>query len=161
MPGSAARTPAEPAHNRGVSAGLTLHLEKVLAARPETVFAACVEPDTLAEWWGPEGFTAPASTSTFAKAGGIASPCSLRIGEAFHLRGEYREVVPPRRLVYTFEWEPPDPDDQETVVSLPFLDDREGTKVVLDQGPFATEARRALHEAGWTDSLERLERSPR
>ena len=60
--------------------------------------------------------------------------------------------------MYTFEWEEPDPDDQETVVTLSFLDDREGTKLVLDQGPFATEARHALHEAGWTEALERLER---
>jgi uncharacterized protein YndB with AHSA1/START domain len=80
-------------------------------------------------------------------------------GEAFHLRGEFCEVDPPRRLVYTFEWEESDPDDQETVVTLSFLDHREGTTLVLDQGPFATEARRALHEAGWTEGLERLEQS--
>jgi len=45
------------------------------------------------------------------------------------------------------------------VVTLSFLDHGEGTKLVLDQGPFATEARRALHEAGWTESFERLEQS--
>jgi hypothetical protein len=61
--------------------------------------------------------------------------------------------------VYTFEWEEPDPDDQETVVTLLFLDHGERTQLVLDQGPFATEARRALHEAGWTESLERLDQS--
>ena len=33
-------------------------------------------------------------------------------------------------------------------MKLSFLDDREGTKLVLDHGPFATEARYALHEAG-------------
>ena len=70
-------------------------------------------------------------------------------GEAFHLRGEYSEVDPPRRLVYTFEWEEPDPDDQETVVTLTFVDDRKGTKLVLDQGLFASQARHDLHEAGW------------
>ncbi len=83
----------------------------------------------------------------------------LHLADAFHLRGEFSEVDPPRRLVYTFEWEEPVPDDQETVVTLSFLDHREGTKLVLDQGPFATEARRALHEAGWTEALERLEQS--
>lgn len=50
------------AHNRcvtGDSGGLTLHLEKVLQARTERVFAACVEPEKLAERWGPAGFTSP------------------------------------------------------------------------------------------------------
>jgi hypothetical protein len=32
------------------------------------------------------------------------------------------------------------------------------TEIELTQGPFATEARRDLHEAGWTDSLARLAR---
>ena len=32
------------------------------------------------------------------------------------------------------------------------------TEVTLTQGPFQTEARRALHGTGWTDSFDRLER---
>jgi len=138
--------------------GLTLHLETVLRAPSERVFSAFVEPEKVAEWWGPAGFTTH-SVDLDARAGG-----EYRItmqppdGEAFHLRGRYREVDPPRRLVYTFEWEEPDPDDQETLVTLSFLEDREETKLVLDQGPFATEARHALHEVGWTETLERLAR---
>ena len=140
----------------GETGGLILHLERVLQVPRERVFAACVEPEKLAEWWGPAGFTAP-SVDLDVRAGGL-----YRItmqppdGEAFQLSGGYSEVDPPRRLVYTFVWEEPDPDDQETVVRLSFLDDREGTKLVLDQGPFATEARYALHEAGWTETLDRL-----
>ena len=136
--------------------GLILHLERVLQAPRERVFAACVEPENLAEWWGPAGFTAT-RIDLDARAGGrYRITMQPPDGEAFHLSGAYSEVDPPRRLVYTFEWEEPDPDDQETVVRLSFLDDREGTKLVLDHGPFATEARYALHEAGWTETLERL-----
>ena len=80
-------------------------------------------------------------------------------GEAFHLRGEFREVEPPRRLVYTFVWEDPDPDDQETVVTLTFERVGENTKLSLDQGSFKTDARYELHEGGWIETLDRLERS--
>jgi uncharacterized protein YndB with AHSA1/START domain len=39
-------------------------------------------------------------------------------GELFYLSGEFREVDPPARLACTFCWDPPDPDDQQTVVTL-------------------------------------------
>jgi uncharacterized protein YndB with AHSA1/START domain len=142
----------------GDPGALILHLEKVLQAPKERVFAACVEPEKVAEWWGPAGFTTLRVDLDVRVGGGYRITMQPPDGEAFHLRGEYSEVDPPRRLVYTFEWEEPDPDDQETVATLSFFDDRKGTKLVLDQGPFATEARHALHEAGWTETLERLER---
>ena len=143
------------------SGGLSLHLEKVLQAPTERVFAACVEPEKLAEWWGPTGFTSPSLDLDARDGGRYRITMQPPDGEAFHLRGEFRDVDPPRRLVYTFEWEEPTPDDQVTLVTLSFVDLGDGTKLVLDQGPFATEARRALHEAGWTESLDRLEQSLR
>ena len=61
--------------------------------------------------------------------------------------------------MYTFVWEEPDPDDQETVVSLTLERVGEGTKLSLDQSPFKTDARYELHEDGWTETLDRLEKS--
>ncbi len=78
-------------------------------------------------------------------------------GDRFYLAGQFRELDPPTRLAYTFVWEDPDPDDVETVVELSFRDLGEATEVALTQGPFKTEARRALHRGGWTDSLDKLE----
>ena len=69
-------------------------------------------------------------------------------GDLFHLSGELREVDPPARLAYTFRWDPPDPDDRETLVALSLEDRGGGTEVHLLQGEFATEERRALHEEG-------------
>ena len=77
-------------------------------------------------------------------------------GDMFYLAGEFVEVDPPARLAYTFRWEDPDPDDRETLVTLSFGDLGESTEVLFTQGAFATEARRALHDQGWTDCFERL-----
>ena len=112
----------------------------------------------LAEWWGPAGFITRSVDLDVRDGGAYRITMQPPDGEAFHLRGEYSEVDPPRRLVYTFEWEEPDPDDQETVVTLTFVDDRKETKLVPGSGQFATQARHALHEAGWRETLERLER---
>jgi uncharacterized protein YndB with AHSA1/START domain len=120
------------------------------------VFAACVEPAQLGEWWGPTGFTALSVELDVREGGRYRITMQPPDGEAFHLRGQYSEVDPPQRLVYTFEWEEPDPDDQETHVTLSFFDHREGTKLVLDQGSFATQARYELHETGWSETLDRL-----
>jgi uncharacterized protein YndB with AHSA1/START domain len=78
-------------------------------------------------------------------------------GDLFHLTGEFREVDPPSRLAYTFVWEPPDPDDRETIVTLSFRDVNGSTEVNFTQGVFATMQRRALHEQGWMESFERLQ----
>lgn len=140
-----------------------LEMERVVRAPRTVVFAALSDPDELAKWWGPEGFTIP----------GLRFPArvgeSYRIemqppeGDAFHLTGAFREVRPPARLAYTFAWEEPDPDDVETIVGLSLRDLGASTEVALTQGPFKTEARRALHRDGWTDSFDKLDRllSPR
>jgi uncharacterized protein YndB with AHSA1/START domain len=77
-------------------------------------------------------------------------------GAPFQLSGEFRKIDPPTYLVYTFLWEPPDPDDLETLVTLSFREIDGSTEVNLRQGIFATSARRALHEQGWSESFERL-----
>ena len=100
--------------------GLTLHFERLLSASPDKVFAACVEPSRLAEWWGPSGFTSPSIELDVWTGGSYRIAMQPPEGELFHLRGTFLEVDRPRRLVYTFEWEEPDPDDQETVVTLTF-----------------------------------------
>jgi uncharacterized protein YndB with AHSA1/START domain len=79
-------------------------------------------------------------------------------GDPFHPSGEFREVEPGVRLTYTFRWDPPHPDDRETVVTLSLEDRGANTELRLTQGDFSTKERYALHEAGWTESFERLGR---
>jgi uncharacterized protein YndB with AHSA1/START domain len=137
--------------------GLALELNRTLPAAPSVVFAAFTDPDELGRWWGPAGFSTP-KVAFDAKVGE-----SYRIdmqppeGDAFYLTGEFRVVDPPARLAFTFRWEDPDPDDAENVVDVSFRDSGEATEVVVTQAPFKTEARRALHRDGWTDSLDKLE----
>ena len=86
------------------------------------VFAAMTDPEQVAEWWGPKGFTCP-EVKLDVRVGGVYR-IAMRppVGELFHLVGAYVEVVPPSRLAYTFRWEPPDPDDRETVARLTLRD---------------------------------------
>jgi uncharacterized protein YndB with AHSA1/START domain len=140
------------------SGELTLAIKRVLPAARPVVYQAFCDPSELAKWWGPKGFTTPSLEFNPRVAESYRIQMQPPEGDSFHLTGELREVDPPARLAYTFVWEDPDPDDGETLVALEFGDLGDATKVALTQGPFKTEARRALHRDGWTDSFDKLER---
>jgi uncharacterized protein YndB with AHSA1/START domain len=143
---------------RRSSNGAVLEIKRFLPAAREVVFAAFVDPNELAKWWGPEGFTTP--SLNFRTRVGERYRIEMRPpeGDSFLLTGEFREVDPPARLAYTFVWEDPDPDDVETLVALSFRALGESTEIALTQGPFKTEARQALHRDGWGDCFDKLER---
>jgi uncharacterized protein YndB with AHSA1/START domain len=137
--------------------GLVLRLTRFLPFPRAVVYRALTDPSQLAKWWGPRGFSAPSVDFDPLVGGSYRIAMQPPEGDLFYLSGEFREVDPPARLAFTFRWSPPDPDDRETLVSLSLKDRDGGTEVLLIHGGFATEARRALHEAGWTESLGRLE----
>jgi uncharacterized protein YndB with AHSA1/START domain len=139
------------------SGALTLELKRVLPAAPSVVFEA-FSAGELAKWWGPEGFTVP--SLDFQPRLGETYRIEMKPpeGDPFHLTGEFREVDAPSRLAFTFAWEPPDPDDVETLVGLFFRELGDSTEIEFTQGPFKTEERRELHRNGWTDSFDKLER---
>ena len=137
---------------------MELRLERTVPGSPALVYEAFTNPGRLSRWWGPRGFTIP--SLDFEPRVGAAYRIEMQPpeGEPFYLAGEFREVDPPGRLAFTFRWEDPDPDDVENVAELTFADGQAGsTRVTLVQGPFRTEDRRALHDGGWTDSLDKLE----
>jgi len=136
---------------------LTLELKRHLHAARPVVFGAFTDPKVLAKWWGPQGFTTPSMEFEPRVGGTYRIEMRPPEGDSFYLTGEFREVDPPARLAFTFVYEDPDPDDVETVVTLSFRDLGESTDVAFTQGRFKTEARRALHRDGWTDSFDRLE----
>ena len=139
-----------------MAAQLTVKVSGIVQASPQRVFDAMTDPEQVARWWGPEGFICPAVSLDPRVGGAYRIAMQPPEGELFHLAGEYLEVDPPSRLAYTFRWEPPNPDDRETVARL-VLHERDGaTEVELTQGTFTTEvATRAAQ-----GRLDRHSRSP-
>jgi uncharacterized protein YndB with AHSA1/START domain len=136
--------------------GFRLHLAAILPAVRSRLFRAHTNKDELAQWWGPTGFTTPTIQLDARVGGTYRITMQPPQGDPFHLSGEFVEIDPPSRLVYTFRWEEPDPDDRETLVTITLSDRGGSTELTVDQGVFATEARLALHEQGWAETLERL-----
>ncbi|MBO0844192.1 MAG: SRPBCC domain-containing protein [Nocardioides sp.] len=143
----------------GQSERLVLRLSCVLHAPDETVFRALTDPGLLAKWWGPSGFTTPGIDLDLRVGGRYRFGMQPPVGDLFHLTGEFLEVRPPRRLVYTFRWEEPDPDDRETVVELAVSPVGDGAELSLSQGDFATPARLELHRSGLARQLREASRT--
>ena len=139
--------------------GTRFRLEKIFSMQPERLFAALVDADLLPRWFGPVGFTALGLQFDAVEGATYRLAIQPPEGDAFHIRGTFRTVEAPRQLAFTFAYEEPDPDDQETLVAMTFESAEQGTRVLVEQGPFKTPARCALHTDGWTDSLERLEQA--
>ena len=135
-----------------------LQLRTGLDAPRELVFRALTDPAALATWWGPAGFTTPELELDLEVGGRYRFGMQPPDGDLFHLTGVFIEIDPPLSLAYSFRWEEPTPDDQDTVVRLTLDATEHGTELSLWQGEFATADRLALHENGWTDSLVKLRR---
>lgn len=133
-----------------------LALTRELAASRGRVFHALTSPDELRAWWGPHDLTTPEIELDLRVGGRYRFTMQPPDGDRFHLSGEFLQVDPPARLAYTFRWEEPAPDDQETVVTLMLDAVAEATRLSIAQGEFATEERLALHRSGWSDSLDKL-----
>jgi uncharacterized protein YndB with AHSA1/START domain len=139
-----------------MASAFSLRLERLVPAPRERVFNMHADPAQLQRWFGPKGFTALNVELDLRVGGQYRIAMQPPDGEVFFLGGEFREVEPPERLEYTFRYDNPDPDDRDTVVTVSLRDAGDSTLVTVDQGVFATEARLALHEQGWSDSLDRL-----
>jgi len=70
-------------------------MSRTLPAGRSRVFSALTEPDELAKWWGPSGFTAPSFEIDLRVGGAYRIAMQPPEGELFYLVGEFREVGRP------------------------------------------------------------------
>jgi uncharacterized protein YndB with AHSA1/START domain len=134
----------------------SLTLKRRLPAPPSKVFAAWIEPDRLARWFGPHGSEVLEAEAEPRIGGRFRILMRTPDGEEHGVSGDYREVVPDERLVFTWAWR--STPERESLVTLSFDGDGGGTLLTLHHAQFFDEKARAGHEHGWTESLERLER---
>ncbi len=133
-----------------------LLLERRFDASPDQVFRIWSAREHLLRWWGPKDFTCTAFDLEF-REGGAWRACIVSDSyPEIWMRGIYREIVPGRRLVFSFIWE----DDlargaPETLVTVTFEADGRGTRQRFHQAPFRTAEGRDSHLSGWGECFDR------
>lgn len=137
----------------------TLTLKRQLPAEPQRVFEAFTRPERIAEWFGPEGFTVPSCRCEARPGGAYRIEMHSPEGSVHVLNGEFRELSPPHRLVFSFWWLEGDSPGVETLVTIELAGRDGGTELTLVQTGFATETARDMHGGGWGSSFDCLQRT--
>jgi uncharacterized protein YndB with AHSA1/START domain len=149
--------PGEIRPGDSLSADRELVVSRVIAAPRPLVFKAWTEPEQIARWWGPKGYTTVEYQMDVRPGGAYWHVMRSPEGTDHRKRGVYREIVPPERIVFTFAWE--DADGRlgpELLVTVTLEVLGSGTRLTLHQGPFASVEWRDSHVIGWTSCLERF-----
>ena len=134
----------------------TVHLHRIIAAKPEKVYRAFLEPDAVASWLPPYGFLCTVHELD-AKVGGThrMSFRNFTTGHSHSFGGEYKELVPGERLVYTDRFDDPNlPGEMEVTVSLKAVS--VGTEITIEQTGVPDLIPLEACYLGWQDSLRKL-----
>ena len=136
----------------------TVRLHRVLATRPEKVYRAFLEPDAMAKWLPPNGFTC--TVHQFEPKAGGSFKMSFRnftTGNSHSFGGKYLELVPNERLRYTDTFDDPNlPGEMTVTVVLKKVSVGTDVSIVQEGIPDLIPVEACY--LGWQESLRNLAR---
>lgn len=134
----------------------TIVQEIAIKAPAERIFEALTNPAQRTKWWGVEGRFQATHMESDLRAGGKWMMDGNGIGgRPFTIRGEYRQIDPPRLLIFTWlpDWQE---DAFETLVRFDLTENNGVTTVRLTHSGLTTESSRLSHK-GWPQILTWLQ----
>lgn len=135
-----------------------VHLHRVLTAKPDKVYRAFIDPDAMARWLPPNGFTGKVHHMD-AKVGGTfkMSFTNFTTGTVIAFGGEFLELVPNERLRYTDVFEDPNlPGVMTVTITLKKVS--VGTELTAVQEGIPDAIPLEACYLGWQESLQNLAR---
>ena len=132
----------------------SLTIKRRFNAPPEKVYAAWTDPKKLAHWMGPTG-TQRVEAECDLRVGGRYAVKMVMSDDEHNVSGVYREIVANEKLSFTWAWR--STPERESLVTVTFKKDGDGTIMTLLHEQFFDEAARDRHNAGWTGTMDKLE----
>lgn len=134
-----------------------LLITRIIDAPRRLVFKAWTQPEHVARWWGPQGFTTTHCEMDIRVGGNYRFGMRSPQGTEYWKRGVFHEIQDPERIVFTFAWENPDGALQHELLTTVTFDEQDGrTKLTLRQTGFESIERRDDHVQGWTSTMQRF-----
>ena len=136
----------------------SLTLKRRLNAPPAKVYAAWIDPQKIARWFGPASVKAGTEQAEIdARIGGrYRVSFTMADGEYYEVGGVYRAMVPNERLVFSWAWH--STPERESLVTVSLKPDGDGTLLTLHHEQLFDQAARDGHERGWNGALDKLEK---
>jgi uncharacterized protein YndB with AHSA1/START domain len=138
---------------------LSLEIKRLIKAPRDRVYAAWTDPAQLKQWFGPEKVQTRELIADARVGGKFRWDLTNSEGEKMTCRGEYRELQPNKKIVFTWQWE--DDEDWQNHISIITVElyDRDGdTELRLSHEQLPNEESRDGHARGWNSALDKLER---
>lgn len=134
----------------------SLRLERVFRAAPESVFDAWTDPIAIRQWF-PDGASVHWDRDPKVDVRGRRFDWKVvsdnHPHHIFNFRGAYLEITRPAKLVFTWNWASLPIDGVhgpgKTMVTIEFVPESSGTKILLTQTGLPSEAARDAHDKGW------------
>lgn len=134
----------------------SLTLRRRFDAAPAKVWRAWTEPQALKQWFGPaEIVSVPVAEIDLRPGGRFRVVMRAGDGERHEVSGRYLELVPERRLVFSWAWA--STPERVSRVTVQIEPDGRGAALTLTHEQFFDEAARDGHHHGWTGSMVKLE----
>ena len=140
------------------SAERELEITRVFDAPRSLVFKAWTQPEHLAHWWGPRGFSLPSCQIDLRPGGSYRFQMKSPEGGIVWWHGVVREIVEPERIVWTCSIDNADGTSVsgETLLTVTLEDYAGKTRLTLHQAIFASSGIRDAHSNGWNSAFGRL-----
>ena len=142
-----------------VKSDLEVELTREFNAPRRLVFEAHSKPEHMQRWWGPRDTTMVSCEMDFRVGGKYRYVLRKANGKEYAFRGEFLEIVPPERLVQTFEFEGM---PGEVSVETLMFEERDGRTTIRSTNRSSSiEARDAMLQSGMekgaAETYDRLE----
>ncbi len=134
----------------------TVQIKRDFRAPREKVYKAWTRPEELSRWFAPNSEYETIIEKLDVKEGGKYRIIMKHPDATYHLTGEYLQVQPDEKLVYTWLWEDEMQPSETSRVTVEFYDHGDSTEVILTHEKLTTEEQRQKHTHGWNACLDRL-----
>ena len=136
----------------------SLEIVRFINVPTDRVYDAWTDPAQLRQWFGPENVRTRNITADVRVGGNYRWDLTSAEGEEMSAFGEYKELVPGKKIVFTWQWDNDEAwENRTSVVTIELDASRGGTELRLKHEQLPSEESRNRHNEGWNSLVDNLE----